>query len=340
MGPTPLLNTITLSEFTDLVQKTFNVQMQLITPVAKQLFIMDDLSANTGDTRRYDEVDVETYASLKREGQNAAKANVGTGYFKIGTIRRFAKEIDITWEMRRFNKYPEVTGQLTSLTHFIPQRQELNLTHIFTFGQSTSYVDMDGVTVDLTVGDGLAVFSAAHLLKYSATTWTNIVPNNPMIGPGGLEAAESLTVSSILSNFNERRVMTFNKLITSDDPNSVNTVKQMLKSTSDTTQPNPGVINVNLQKYTHVILPLLATTATGARDATKRRYWFLGSCGMGINGWQAFYGEAEAANLKTPGKGNNGEDFHNDNWSYGVRGAWLIQVVSGRGIIGSFPVAS
>lgn len=337
MASTTLLNTVTLSEFTDLVAKEFAMTQQMVSPVAKKLFIMDDMSANTGDSRRYDEVDTETFASLKREGMDASKAAVGVGYSKTMYAKRIAKEVDITWEMRRYNKKPEVMGQLTSLSHFCPQRIELDLTHRFTFAGSTSYVDMDGETVDITTGDGLSLVNAAHTLKFSASTYRNRVTADPVFSTSALEAAEQLTVSNILSNFGERRVLNFNTIVSSDDPATVREIKKTMQSTADVDQDNPGVINTYKGKYDHVILPYLATTATGAYDSTKAHYWFLMAAGQGVMGWQAYFGQFEAPHLKSPApaEGNNGEDVHNDNWTYGTRAAYGICAISGRGIIGS-----
>jgi outer membrane translocation and assembly module TamA len=51
---------------------------------------------NNGESVRFKEIDAEEFASLKREGQDATKATVALGYEKDMTVRRFAKEIDIT----------------------------------------------------------------------------------------------------------------------------------------------------------------------------------------------------------------------------------------------------
>ena len=146
-----------------------------------------------------------------------------------------------------------------------------------------------------------------------------------------------IATTDILSNFGERRVITFNTIITGDDPTTVNAVKQFLGSTSDVDQNNSGVMNIYQNKYKHLVLPQLATTATGAVDSTKRKYWFLASLGMGMNGLQAYYGEWEAPNMKPTG--GNMENPHTDVWSYGTRAGYGFVFVSGRGIIGSFPTS-
>lgn len=333
-----LLNTITFSQMTDLIRKNWVQTQQMIKPAAKQLYMVDPIAKGQGNTKRYDEIDTETYAKLKRQGEAVTKASVGVGYNVTMTKKRIGLEIDITQEMRDENRYPEVGALITNLTHFCPQRMELDATHRFTFGTATSYTDMDGESVSLVGGDGLAIFSASHTLKYSTTTWSNIVSGNPVFSRGALESAELLTTTNILSNFGERRVITFNTIVTGDDPTTINNVKQFLNSTSDVDQNNPGVMNVYQNKYRHLVLPTLATTATGAADSTKRFYWFLAALGQGANGLQAYMGEWEAPHMvATPASGNNMEDPHRDVWSYGTRAGYGFCIVSGRGIVGSFP---
>jgi len=331
------LNTVTLSEFTDRVEKRWVQDMALIPERAKQLFISSDEAANTGDTRRYDEIDTETYALRMNDGVDAAAAIVQKGYNKIMTCQRIAREISITWAMRRFNKYPEVVARLTSLTHFCPQRMDLDLTHRFTFAEDSSYTNMDGETVTTTVGDGYQVLYATHTLNGVSTTYNNIVTGAPRFSTAGLEAAEAIATTQILSNMGEKRTMEFNTIVTGDDPNTVNRVKRFLQSTADVDGANSGVVNVYKNKYRHIILPNLATTATGAYNSAKTKYWFLVAASGDARGWQAYIGVWEQPHLKTPSpaEGNNGEDVHNDNWTYGCRAAYGIVTVSPRGVIGS-----
>jgi len=330
------LNTVTISQMTDVINREWSVQSKYKElGLAKQLFITEDISANTGDTRRYTEIDPETFAAVKEEGVDASKAEVYRGYEKDMVARRFAREIDITWEMRKYNKNPEIMNKITSLAHFCPQRMEIDLTHRISFMTATSYTDMDGQTVATTVGDGLALVSASHTLNGSSTTFSNVITGNPIFSKGGLEVAELQGNTQIFSQYGERRVMDFNTIVTTDDPTTVNNVKQFLQSTTDVDQNNSAVINVYKGKYRHLALPYLATDAAGAYDSTKKAYWALIAAGQGQAGWQAYCGIWEAPMLKTPAPGNNGEDVHNDNWVYGTRCAYGIATVSPRGFLGS-----
>lgn len=331
------LATATFPELTDLVTRNFVTLGGLIVPVAKQLFLYDSMGLGEGELKLIQEFDTTTYARAKAQGVDAKKASFGIGYFLALRVKRIGIESEITFEMRRYNKKQEVMAVMQSLPHFCPQRVELDLTHRFTFASATSMVDMDGNTVDLTSGDGNALVFATHPLRFSTITWSNRVTGDPYFSKGALEAAELLTTTDILSNFGEKRVMDFNTIVTGNNPTVVNAVRQFLNSTSDNTQNNEGVVNVSMNKYKHVILTQMSTTATGAIDLTKRNYWFLAAINQGLRGLQAWFIEWEPVNLTSSGGEGNSIDVHKDIWYYNVRQSYQIGIVSGRGLIGSLP---
>jgi hypothetical protein len=56
-------------------------------------------------------------------------------------------------------------------------------------------------------------------------------------------------------------------IVTTDDPNTCNQVRELLKSTASVADyKNDGVINVYKEKYRHIAVPRIATTVTGATD--------------------------------------------------------------------------
>lgn len=334
------LNTVTLPEFSDLVMKQFSHVSQMVAPRAAQLFIQEDLTGWGSETKRYDEVDVDTYAKLKRQGENSQKGRVGIGYNKTMRSRRYALEINVSWEYRRFAQQwaTQVASEVKRMNHYIPQRFDLNLSHVLAFATATSFTDMDGETIDNSTGDGLAILSSVHTLAHTSQTYRNRVAGDPAFSQGGLDAAESLFVSDILSNFGETRVLEHNIIFSTNDPTTRKNIAQVLKSMSDPDSANSGVSNMNFNAYQQVVLPMLATTATGARDATKKRWWgIVAQHDDPARSWQAYYGVFEQANMKTPSAGNNGEDFSNDDWKYGVRGSMGVATLSGRGLVMSCP---
>lgn len=327
---TSFINTATLPEVTDLIKKEFYTVGEMVRPVAAQLFIQDNLTSWPHPTKRYDEYDVKTFAQRKHEGVAAKKTQAGIGYRKTMESFRYATEIEITWEMRRYGQDKRFASDVKNLAHFLPQRKELDLSHRFTFANATSYTSLEGETIDVSTGDDLAMVSTVHTLAHSATTYSNQVSGNPIFSQGALELAEELTVSNILSNFGEKRVMNFNTIVTSDDPTTCRAVRQVLESTADVDAAHAGVMNYYGGSYSHVKLPYLATDASGARNSAKKKWWFLVAANQGMAGWQAYFSVFESDNMKAPD-----EDTHTDNWHYGVRGSWGIVVLSGRGVVAS-----
>lgn len=339
-----LLSTVSFPVFTDLVRRTFVKPPSMVTPMAGQLFIKEPIGKGQGSSKIYHEQDIQTFGRLKAEGQAVSKAKYGVGYNKTMYKKRIGMEIDITQEMRDENRYSDVANLIISLAHFGPQRIELDQTHRLSFASSTSYTDMDGQTVDVTGGDSLAVIHNAHTLKFSSDTYSNRVTGDPVISQGAIEVAENMMTTEIRSNFGEKRTLRFNKIITGDNATVCNTVRQILNSTADIDGTHAGVLNVNKGKYQHIELPYLATTATGAPDATKKYWWFIGAIGNGSGAsWQAYYGEWEAPHMKNTSvamEGSNADDFSRDVWSYGTRAGYGLAVLGGRGLIGSLPTSS
>lgn len=326
-----LLSTITFPEMTDLVMRSFVERQQMVERKALEIFIKETIGKGQGNTKKFTEVDTSTYARRKDEGGAAKKASFGVGYSKIMHKKRVAFEIDITQEMRDENRYSQVGTLMVNLGEFCPNRIDLDGTHRLSFANAVSYTDMDGETVDLTCGDGLALLSTVHKLTFSSTTWSNRISGDPVFSKQSLMAAEKLFATNIFSNFGEKRTVKPNAIITGDDPEVVDAVVTFLRSTSDGTQANPGVINSYQNKYRHIILPNLATTALGAPDSTKRRIWFVAAVGQGYNGVQMVYGEWEAPHAKPVD-----EDGHKDIWTYGTRAGYGFVTLSPRGIVGSF----
>ena len=183
---------------------------------------------------------------------------------------------------------------------------------------------MDGETVSITVGDGLALYSTAHTLRGSATTFRNRLAGNARVSKGSLEGIERLCVEETYNQFGEKMVMPYDIIWTTDDPNTINTVKEYLQSNADIAAPNEGVTNVYMSKYRHVVLPRVATTAAGAPDTTKRYYWGLASSQY----TSAYFGMWETPHLKKPAPLNAGEEFSTDDWNFGSRAGYGIAIVA------------
>lgn len=333
MSGTTQISLAGFSELADTTQRMVAAWPDLIDDLAevRKLYQNMDIPRGTGNQRIIWELEGEMFARFKAEGADPAKTQIIKGYSKTGYIRRFAAEIDITWEAREQGKNQEVIQRLTNLSTFASQRMALDLTHRFTFAGSTSYTDMDGETVDTSMGDTYAMAYAAHTLTGTADTYTTVVTGNPVFSQGGFEVAQEVANVNIKDNFGNLKILGFDTVVIHNDPATLNAAKQLLNSTADTTQNNPGVTNVYKGLFNLVVLPRLATTASGAYDSTKKKQWHYVAAGQ----WQAYFSLFEAPNLKVPMSMNGGEDIHSEDWTYGVRTSYMIVVVSAKGIVTS-----
>jgi len=322
------LNSISLSVFTRLADVVFEKAKEEAPAMARNsgIWVVESIPQNSGDVRDYQEIDLNLYAGNKPQGDQAPRAKVQLGYNKEVRVRRVARDIGITYEMRHFNKYPEVISRLTSLGKMGPNRMELDLSHRIGFGTATTYTDMDGATIDISTGDALSLFNTAHTLTGSATTYRNRLAGNPQISKGALQGMERLIAEETLNNLGEKVTMPFDILFTSDDPETQNTAMEYLRSVAAPDFANSGVTNTYRAKYKHVTLPLLATTASGGVDASKRRFWGLSSSSMSDMHLAIW----EEPHIKSPSNLNAGEEFSTDDWNYGMRAGWGIGSVTGR----------
>ena len=324
------LNTVSLNVFARLAGVIFEKAKDKIDMVAQNsgLFSVENIPDNSGETRDYQEIDLELYADNKDQGDQAGRARVVLGLNRLVTVKRIAKDIGITFEMRRFNKYPDVVRRLTNLAQMPVRRLELDLQHRIGFGTATTMTDKNGLLVTITTWDCLALFSTAHTLTGSSITYRNILAGNPILSKGALEGMERLVTEATLNNFAEKIIVPFDILWTTDDPATVNTALEYLRSVAAPDFANSGVDNVYKAKYKHVKLGLVPTTAAGLPDAAKRRFWGIASSMI----TDAHLGIWEAPHLKTPSDLNAGEEFSTDDWNFGVRSGYGIGIVTGRWI--------
>lgn len=322
------LNIATLSDFVRNAEILFMKGLDAVPMAARNsgIFRIDDISDHKGNTKEYSEIDLEEYAKRKGEGDQAVRARVQQGYSKVGTLYRVALDIGITYEMRHYNKYVDVISRLTNLGMTAAKRMELDLSHRITFATATSYTDMDGVVVDISVGDTLALASTAHTVRGSSTTFRNRLANNPLFSRGAIEGMEQMIIENSINQFGEKVTIPYDIIWSTDDRNTCNTIAEYLKSTASPDALNAGVVNVYQGKYKHVILPRVATTASGANDATKAKYWGLASS---MNS-QAFLGINEEPHLKPTSENGANTEFSTEDFNMGATAGYFIVIPGAR----------
>jgi hypothetical protein len=324
----------TISQMTDLVKRSFINGIETLDSAMRSSGIVVEkaMPQHTGDTIRFAErIHRTPYASTRDEWDISSAALVQYWYEKDVQVQTVSLEISITKRMRVAGKDQEILDKVTSLVEVCPSTIDLDLTHRLTFAWSTSYVNRDGNTVSITTGDGLALISASHTLTGSATTYSTQIVGNPQFSKWALEVAEKSFVEWSYDNLGNKMVCKADTIITTDDPNSINQVRELMNATANVDTSNSNTFNVYKSAYKHVILPRLATTATGAVDTTKRKYRFLAS-GKSSDFYLAVL---ESPYLKTPMDWNNWEEFSSENWNYLTWATYGMWVVTARRIRGS-----
>lgn len=318
------LSIVNLTDFVRNAEIAWLKGADAYTPVARNSGLVREISIpnNTGNTREFSEIDLELYAKVKGERDEAKYAKVQQGYSKTGTLYRVAFAETITHEMRTQGKYLDIQSRLLNLLPTAMRRMELDLQHRITFATATSYTDMDGRTVDVTVGDTLALASTAHTVRGSSATFRNRLANNPQVSRGALEAMEKTRVENSINQFGQKVTVNDDILWTTDDPNTINTVRELLQSTASVDGgANASVVNVYRAKYRHVVLPLVATDKDGNVDSTKAKYWGLASSSR-----SSFYlGVHEEPHVIPPTEGD-GKNVLTDDWYFNVRAGYMIVI--------------
>lgn len=290
---------------------------------------VNTIPANSGGSRLHKEyLDQNLYAKDKPEGAQSQLADHQNGYEKSTYSRTKSLEVKVTLEMRQLGKEPEIIRAMERLADHCLDREDLDAQHRIGFGTSASYIDMDGVNVDLTTGAGVSLFSYSIPLTGSNTTYRNRLAGNPTITMASLEAMEALYVTQIYNNLGELMSMTPEVIWTTDDPTQVNTVKQYLQSTADISAPNAGVVNVYKSKYRHIVLPKVDTFQNGTKDPTKSKMWGL-ACTENSTFYLDIYMDCTAYNAT---KGNNGEDIETLDWTYTTAMMYGMAIVENRWI--------
>ena len=318
------LSTVSLPDFVKLGEVIWEKGRDEFVPEMRRSGIVKEVRVpmNSGNTREFSEIDLEQYASVKAEGDQAAIVQNQQGYSKVGTLYRVSFAETISYETRTQGKYPEVTAKLTNLLPAVMARMELDLQHRVTYATATSYTDKDGRTIDTTLGDTKALAATDHTVRASSSTFRNRLANNPQLSRGSLEAMEKMRVENSINQFGQKIPCSDDILWTTDDPNTINTARELLQATASLESgSNSGVPNVYRGKYRHVKLSRVATDKDGNVDSTKAKYW-----GLASSRYSSFYlGVHEEPHVIVP---SAKDDALTDDWVMRSAGGWMVTIVS------------
>lgn len=317
----------------DLTQKSFMTEMHKEGGDVRRLFHLKNADWST-DVKRVWEMDRDRFAEEKVQGQASAQRGVSQGYYKDISRKTISVTRIVSGEEFKALTAHELADFAMNVAKDVKDKIELDMRNYLGYSTgATSYVDNGGFTIDLTVGDGYAVFHTAHTLKNSSTTYTNILSGAPVLTNAALESGEDFFNYNVMDNNGQRISMKPNTVITSLKAVMVNRVARLFGSESPesiagTANANAGVKNTYKNKYKHLAIEF-DVNALNQTDATKSYYWFLAALGGSPEeSFSAFY-----VRWMSPTAAPTEVD--QDKWilSKTARAAYGIGAVSGKGIL-------
>lgn len=188
------------------------------------------------------------------------------------TQERFGAIAAVTGDMRMFDLYDEIIGQVKSLVEDAFDKVDQSYADVLTQGFNTSFTDVYGGTVSAIGPDGLALFHAAHTNPLTSRTFSNIITDGTTTNPTLSRAAivHMRTVGKRYKDPNNLvRPINFDTLIVSaaneDLANRIVNSPNLPGSANNDVNPLVGKIKV-------IVWERLDTSG----DATdKSAFWFM-----------------------------------------------------------------
>ncbi len=265
--------------WTDLVKLSPMVWMQgAQTAVAQTQQVVDLYLSDSLDQffRDYSYIADSGFGKVTPEGSDYTTRTINQGDTLSASVVKRADAATITEDLIDGLKYREIQKKLTNLGASLFRTRARDATHVgFTFGFSTSYTDAEGNTVTLGPSrNGEALYADTHTMG-DGSTFDNLQATPSPLGESTLRSLLDLTVDFL--DENGLPVTTWGVssdliLWTSTDATMVQAAQRL------TTQDwNYGSaqrdINTYKGMFRHQPLVYTATTATGARDTTKDKYY-------------------------------------------------------------------
>ena len=324
---------MTVPAINDLIQKSYVKEIHRPAGQVRQIF-HKETSDWTVDRKRIQEIDRERFAEGKVEGQASAQRGISQGYYKeivrrtISVTRLVSGEAFKALTAHNLSTYATQTGK------DVVDKIELDMRNFIGYGDSSSYTDNGGFTIDTTVGDGNPLFYNAHELKNSATTYSNILSGAPSFSASALESAQDYFAYNVLDNNGQRITMKPNTIVTTAKATMVHRVARIIGSSAPekiegVTNANSGVKNTYSGiGWKHIVVEF-DVTALDVTDSSKSFYWIVGAFGgMPEESFQGYYVSWLSPEVAPA-------EIDQDKWklSFTARAVMGIGAVSGKGIL-------
>ena len=198
----------------------------------------------------------------KTEGQNATQDAFEQGYEKFVQHASFGLEVEISKELKDDNMLDDAKQKVINLVQaYKRSRAKLATAAITGATGAATTITFNGATIDVTTGDGLALFNDAHILKNAGSGATQSNYFNDVLGS---TTAVLNKASNAMRNFKDDRgeVLGFTPdtiIVPGNDPEYEDFVKRVVGSDGEVGSNNND-INTQRGKWKIVVDPLWTPT--------------------------------------------------------------------------------
>jgi len=263
----------------DLVKLSPMVWMQGAQTALSQVQpVMDLYEIDTLDqfNRDYSYIADSGFGKVIAEGADYSTRTINQGDTLSLTVIKRGDAATITEDLVDGNKYREIGKKLTNLGASLFRTRARDATHVgFTYSPSTSYTDAEGNTVTNAVAKGSeALYADTHTMG-DGSTFDNLQGTPSPLGESTLRTLQDLTVDFL--DENGIPVSTWGTsgdlvLWTSFDVSMDHAAYRLTEQDWNYNSSNRDISTFK-GVFRHVKLAYLATTATGARDTTKEKFY-------------------------------------------------------------------
>jgi hypothetical protein len=271
---------ITTANFNDLVKNAKYSWTKARDDFGSIRNLLADVVSVTEKTSSHSGISGTPTARRRDEGDDAYKGTVKQDYTKTFTQAEIALQVDVTKQLRMFDKYDEIMKRMYNMGRGAERRLELDLASLLYSAWASSYTNMDGETVTTTTPDGVVLISPSHTCNGSSSTWSNeISTTHDPISTDTFEALEE-KFNGFLDADGRNVPVIPDTVITGRHAPTVHIVRRILLSDNlqGTTDNDKNTLktNPNGMAYRHLIVPFLdVTPSTEARNSSMARYCFL-----------------------------------------------------------------
>lgn len=258
--------------------------------VREQLYNIVNVEERTSEHSSVSEI---ATARRRHDGDDAYKSTLKQGYTKNFTQSEIALQVDVTKQMRMYDKYEEIMKKMRGMGKGAERRIEQDLASLLAFAWGTSYTNIDGETVSTLTPDGLRLIHPTHTANGSSATFSNEIDTTHLpISTTVLELLESKFDGFVDDTDGRVFSPTPDTIIHAKHAPTKHVINRILNSELIAGNNNNDKNDLR-GEYTRLEVPYINfTPSTEQRDSTKSRYVFLAALkDKDINGFRCEFSQ-------------------------------------------------